>query len=60
MLVSLRRVGDDLVLTFYPEDAIAFRYPELNAFERYAPAFDGKSSATAPARMTKRSLSPEA
>jgi hypothetical protein len=58
MLVSLRRDGDDFVLTFYPEDAIAFRYPELNAFERYAPAFE--SSVTAPARMTKRSLSPEA
>ena len=27
MLVSLPRDGDDFVVTFYPEDAIAFRYP---------------------------------
>ncbi len=33
-LVTLRRDGDDFVVTFYPEDAIVFRHPEPNAIRK--------------------------
>jgi hypothetical protein len=33
-LVTLRRDGDDFVVTFYPEDAIVFRHTEPNALRR--------------------------
>jgi hypothetical protein len=33
-LVTLRRDGDDFVVTFYPEDAIVFRHTEPNALRK--------------------------
>ena len=32
--VTLRRDGDDFVVTFYPEDAIVFRHTEPNALRK--------------------------
>lgn len=33
-VVTLRRDGDDFVVTFYPEDAIVFRHTEPNALRK--------------------------
>jgi hypothetical protein len=33
-LVTLRRDGDDFVVTFYAEDAIVFRHTEPNALRK--------------------------
>jgi hypothetical protein len=33
-LVTLRRDGDDFVVTFYPEDAIVFRHTEPSALRK--------------------------
>jgi hypothetical protein len=33
-LVTLRRDGDEFVVTFYPEDAIVFRHTEPNALRK--------------------------
>jgi hypothetical protein len=41
--VALRRDGDEFVITFQPEDSIAFRSHDAKHCARFAPSCDGRS-----------------